>query len=668
MADNLQIILDILAKDKASKEINVIKSSLDGLNSSFKIVGAAAASFGAIFGASFALNKTIEAASRQEDAINRLGVALRVTGGYSQDALKDFEDFAAGIEATTRFGDEAVLEQLRLAKSMGATNEQAKDIVKAATDLSVALGIDLNSATRNISKTLGGLSGELGETIPQLKTLGREALMSGEGIKLIGDKFKGFAEQDVSTFSGAMAQAGNMFGSLMEALGSFIISSPQIQGAIIGVSQEVLRLIQYIGSANNEGFGNFIVSATNAAAAVLKSFDWVLSGLRNLVPNILYTIQSFIYKFADNIIGAAQTVSNAFGIKTFDNAKEGLKGLSKQLSDLGSQIRKDYSEGSVLTKIADAIGRIGEKASEFSAKNKLKLNVDANLTSLTKESTTVFTKDLAEGINKALQLAGQGISQGGIEGARTIATGVASMFGPWGMVIGQFINIFGREQEEFKKNISSLIDGFADLPILIEDNIPNFMNILTEKAPMVMEKIASNAPLVITKVVQQFPLMVAKLVVEIVKNLPNMAKAFVESLVREAPKFVQALIEEIANGGQMGQAVGIDTGGFFEGVGDFFGGMGDLFGFASGGKVHKVMSPIQGKDIVPAKLMAGELVVDRDTTSKLDNFLNNAGSFQSMPASYTIQINQREFGRILVDGNRNNTRGFNGNLKKFMVV
>ena len=76
---------------------------------------------------------------------------------------------------------------------MGATVDQSKDIIKAAADLSSALGIDLKSATRNISKTLGGMAGELVEVIPVMKNLTREQLLAGKGIELISKKYAGFA-------------------------------------------------------------------------------------------------------------------------------------------------------------------------------------------------------------------------------------------------------------------------------------------------------------------------------------------------------------------------------------------------------------------------------------------------------------------------------------------
>ena len=72
--------------------------------------------------------------------------------------------------------------------------------------IEIALAIDLQSAARNVGRTVGGFAGELGEVIPELKDLTTEALQAGEGIDLLAEKFSGRAAADAKTFSGRIAQ------------------------------------------------------------------------------------------------------------------------------------------------------------------------------------------------------------------------------------------------------------------------------------------------------------------------------------------------------------------------------------------------------------------------------------------------------------------------------
>lgn len=246
MADKIVIEIDLQKGDvkgalsQIEKELSKVsdnvgktfasnfKSSLSELGSklkSYTLLAAAASS-------AFVLSKSISSAIEQEEAVTRLNTALKISGDFSQQASSDLQSYASQLQATTRFGDELILNQIALAKSFGATNEQAKQIAGAATDLADALGISLESATRNISKTLGGLTGELGEAIPALRTLTKEQLQAGGAIKLLSDQFGGTATSRVNTFKGATDQLSNAIGDTLEGFGQFITQNPLVIDAI----------------------------------------------------------------------------------------------------------------------------------------------------------------------------------------------------------------------------------------------------------------------------------------------------------------------------------------------------------------------------------------------------------------------------------------------------
>lgn len=194
-------------------------------------------------------SSAIGAANQQEDALNRLKNALITTGDFSKQAFNDFQNFASEIQRVTKFGDELVLSQLALAKSFGATNAQAKEIVTAATDLSAAFGISLDQAVRDVSATLNGSIGLLGKRIPELKNLTEEQLRSGEALTLLGEKFKGFAQREVGTFSGATAQLNNALGDLAEEFGFLVTQSPEVRLAIKGITDIITGLTGIVKEA-----------------------------------------------------------------------------------------------------------------------------------------------------------------------------------------------------------------------------------------------------------------------------------------------------------------------------------------------------------------------------------------------------------------------------------
>lgn len=202
---------------------------------------------------------SITAANRQEDAINNLNAALKRSGDFSEAASKDLQDFASSIQAISVFGDEAVLEQLAFAKSLGLTAEQSKEVVTAAVNLSSALGIGLDSATRNIAKTFSGLQGELGELLPSLRGLTQEQLRAGEAAKLVNQEFAGAAQARIETARGSYDQLSNAVGDLAEALGSIVTQSESVASAtqsLTGFFQDLTAIINPSGQSISSQIDN----------------------------------------------------------------------------------------------------------------------------------------------------------------------------------------------------------------------------------------------------------------------------------------------------------------------------------------------------------------------------------------------------------------------------
>ena len=80
----------------------------------------------------------VEAAMVQAESVNKLNNALATTGQFSQKASQDLQRFASELQSVTRFGDEAIIGQMAYAQSMGASAEQSKTIVAAASEVTSA--------------------------------------------------------------------------------------------------------------------------------------------------------------------------------------------------------------------------------------------------------------------------------------------------------------------------------------------------------------------------------------------------------------------------------------------------------------------------------------------------------------------------------------------------
>lgn len=257
------------------KQIKSISSDFKALKST-AVVAVGVFVTGKLVGA---IKDITDAAAIQEDAIKKMNTALALTGDFSEEASQEMQQFASDMQAVTTTGDEVILSQIALAKSFGATNEQAQDIIKAALDLSAATGQDLESAVRNVSKTLGGFAGELGESIPQLKALTKEQLQAGAGIELLGNRFRGASQEIAKTFSGSVQQSKNLVGDLVEELGFLITKNDFVINAV-GLFSNALKNSIKVISDNRDNLIGFV---NKGFRALIKVIPPILKGFRYLI-------------------------------------------------------------------------------------------------------------------------------------------------------------------------------------------------------------------------------------------------------------------------------------------------------------------------------------------------------------------------------------------------
>jgi hypothetical protein len=248
--------------DSGDKSLGVLGKATDGAASGFKsLVGGvtvANLASSAIIGTANAIKDfvvgSINAAIEQENAINKLSQALRANGEFSRAAMNDFSDFASELQNVTVHGDETVLNQLALAKSLGATNDQAKNLVKAAAELSATLGGSLEENVDKLGKALNGNIGRLGQYIPELKNLTKAQLESGAASDLIINKFGGAAASELNTYGGAVKSATNAMGDFQEELGNLIIKNKLVIETINGsksLMQTMASVFKDLGSVIN---------------------------------------------------------------------------------------------------------------------------------------------------------------------------------------------------------------------------------------------------------------------------------------------------------------------------------------------------------------------------------------------------------------------------------
>lgn len=224
MATRAEVIAWIRAHDDTGKATKSAKQNVDSIGDSIKklqtlIQGLVIVK--AFQKISEAVGKCNEAFGEAELSAIRLDSAARNNPMLNGNFTENMTDFASEMQFLVGISDEAIKNQIAFAGSLGRSEDEIKKITRAAADLAAGTHLSFESAFRNIVKTFSGMSGELGEVIPGLSKLGKEAMQSGAAVEFIGEKFKGLAAQAMGGLAGSRKALDLAMGDLAESVGQF---------------------------------------------------------------------------------------------------------------------------------------------------------------------------------------------------------------------------------------------------------------------------------------------------------------------------------------------------------------------------------------------------------------------------------------------------------------
>lgn len=221
-------------RSDVKKQLDRLGKDLQGFGKSMSlyVTGPLAAAAGA----------SVHLADVQMQAEERLLTALK----GREDVQKRLIASAAELQSRSILGDEVIIGQQAYLAALGLTEKQINDVVEAAAHLSAATEMTLESAVKNLAKTFGGLTGELGESIPAMKQFTAEQLKSGAAVDYVLNNYKGYAETIANSGLGPLRQLKNSLGDLSEELGMVLM--PVVQ-EVVGWVQHLVTWLQNLSPA-----------------------------------------------------------------------------------------------------------------------------------------------------------------------------------------------------------------------------------------------------------------------------------------------------------------------------------------------------------------------------------------------------------------------------------
>lgn len=275
---------------------------------------------------------SLKNADVQQQAESRLLNALKGRSDVQQRLLTQ----ASELQSRSVLGDEVIIGQQAYLASLGMTEEQIGKVIEASAQLSAATGMTLESAVKNLAKTFGGLTGELGESIPKLKEFTTEQLKNGEAVDFILQIYKGFAETAAKEGLGAVKQLKNAWSDFTEQIGAVMIPAvntlakalSKVVAALQSMSPLTKKVIVAIG-----GVAASIAPLSLAIGGVIKTLPMMASGFTALLSPVGLVVAAIL------ALGAAFVYAKNKQAELLESMTNEFEGLS--LRTLESRLKEN---------------------------------------------------------------------------------------------------------------------------------------------------------------------------------------------------------------------------------------------------------------------------------------------------------------------------------------
>jgi len=573
---NLDIVVNNKQAQKSIKSFSATATkSLKSIESSFTALKAVAiGAVGFIAGRQIVrgLDAITDAAAVQEDAINQLNIALQLSGQYSEQASQDMQDFASSLQATTRFGDEVILQNAALIQSLGQLDQEGlKEATKAAADLSAALGIDLATASNLVGKAAAGEVGTFSRYGLAIEKGASKSATFANALEAINEKFGGAAAKQINTYSGAVEQLSNVQGDLLEELGFLITKNPVVIQGIKLATEGFQQLIKIVKN-NQEEIGAFVTKGFKAVISIIPSvirslgfFAKAFNGIQLAVTSGIFAVTNFVKAVLEfNIVKTiANTIADAFrGLGTvvvsviggifdliskipgasiaFDKLGFNIDDTVSSLDDLGASLVDSFGEDAIdYDKTISSLNDISNAALNIGGDTDLLFQKILEGVTAVADLSEEQVKKLQESLDTAAKAIKPDAAAGGEDDGFDFSKafdGVAAGFKQGVENLGKQIKEVGigkiatgifsgilKGAEGAKKILTTGISAIG------EAFFPGFGSAIGEIAGLLM----------------QGPEQTRKMVKEFFEALPDLIVNMVEGLIEAAPAIIDAFVDSL---------------------------------------------------------------------------------------------------------------------------
>ena len=199
-----------------------------------------------------------------EAANQKLINAMKMTGTYTDEAMKRFQDLAQVMRQSTRFDDDAAISMMSLGKAAGYTDQTVRAMVVAAANFATITNQELQPAFEAMLGTFNGQTRPLAKYIQGLKEVSPAALSAGRAIDMVNEQMKDAAIKEDS-LENKQAKLTNALMDLAKGAGELFVNFVDLAT----VFDTCTRWLDAIGTASKK------INWTGLSAQIKADFNFI---------------------------------------------------------------------------------------------------------------------------------------------------------------------------------------------------------------------------------------------------------------------------------------------------------------------------------------------------------------------------------------------------------
>ena len=162
---------------------------------------------------------------------------------------RQLEQLAVDMQKLVGISDETTKSAIALGLQMGIESEHIERATKVAIDLSMALGVNLETAMRMLARGTEGNIGALSRYIPALRELNLESASTEEILNAVEQRVGGISEMMSGSVLAHTNRLKESFGDLKEEIGRGL--APAINSLVSGLSNLIEKMTTVIKQNND---------------------------------------------------------------------------------------------------------------------------------------------------------------------------------------------------------------------------------------------------------------------------------------------------------------------------------------------------------------------------------------------------------------------------------